>query len=143
VLSLEALASLIGGVLLAALIAYAVLGGADFGGGVWTLVARGPRAGEQQAAIAAAMGPVWEANHVWLIFVIVLIFTAYPAAFAVLSVALFWPFHLVLAASCCAAPRSSSEPTGTRRPGRRSAGGQCSEPPVRSRRSSSVCVSGP
>jgi cytochrome d ubiquinol oxidase subunit II len=43
------------------------------------------------------MGPVWEANHVWLIFVIVLLFTAFPAAFAVLSVAFFVPFHLVLA----------------------------------------------
>jgi cytochrome d ubiquinol oxidase subunit II len=42
------------------------------------------------------MGPVWEANHVWLIFLIVLLFTAYPAAFAAMSVALFWPFHLVL-----------------------------------------------
>jgi cytochrome d ubiquinol oxidase subunit II len=76
--------------------AYAVLAGADFGGGIWDLLARGERAGAQRAAIAAAMGPVWEANHVWLIFVIVLLFTAFPAAFAVLSVGLFWPFHLAL-----------------------------------------------
>ena len=55
-----------------ALIAYAVLGGADFGGGVWDLLARGPRAERERKAIANALGPVWEANNVWLIFVIVL-----------------------------------------------------------------------
>ncbi len=75
---------------------YGVLGGADFGGGVWDLFAGGPRRDEQRAAIAHAMGPVWEANHVWLIFVIVLVFTAFPPAFAVLSVGLFGVFHLVL-----------------------------------------------
>jgi cytochrome d ubiquinol oxidase subunit II len=42
------------------------------------------------------MGPVWEANHVWLIFVIVLIFTAFPVGFSRLSIDLFVPFHLVL-----------------------------------------------
>lgn len=95
-LSAEALALLAGGTAVGALLAYAVLGGADFGGGIWTLLAGGPRAREQREAIATAMGPVWEANHVWLIFLIVILFTAFPAAFAVLSVALFWPFHLVL-----------------------------------------------
>jgi cytochrome d ubiquinol oxidase subunit II len=83
-------------VALAGITAYAVLAGADFGGGIWDLLARGPRAGAQRAAIAAAMGPVWEANHVWLIFVIVILFTAFPTAFAILSVGLFWPFHLAL-----------------------------------------------
>src|SRR5262249_42692864 len=81
---------------LAGVILYGVLGGADFGGGVWDLFAGGPRRDEQRAAIARAMGPVWEANHVWLIFVIVLLFTAFPAAFAALSVGLFGLFHLVL-----------------------------------------------
>jgi cytochrome d ubiquinol oxidase subunit II len=79
-----------------ALIAYALLGGADFGGGIWDLFARGARRAEQRAAISHAMGPVWEANHVWLIFVIVILFTAFPPAYAALSVALFLPFHLVL-----------------------------------------------
>lgn len=79
-----------------ALIAYAVLGGADFGGGVWDLFATGPRRDAQRNAIAHAMGPVWEANHVWLIFVIVIIFSAFPRAYAALSIALFVPFHLVL-----------------------------------------------
>jgi hypothetical protein len=64
-------------------------------GGVWDLFAGGPRRDEQRAAIARAMGPAWEANHVWLIFVIVLLFTAFPAAFAALSVGLFGVFHFV------------------------------------------------
>ena len=86
----------VAGITLAAIVAYAVLGGADFGGGVWDFFARGPRRGEQREAIARAMGPVWEANHVWLIFVIVLLFTGFPRAFAALSIALYVPFHLVL-----------------------------------------------
>jgi cytochrome d ubiquinol oxidase subunit II len=90
------LADLAAGLALLALIAYAVLAGADFGGGIWDAFARGPRRGEQRDAIAHAMGPVWEANHVWLIFVVVLLFTCFPAAYAALSVALFTPFHLVL-----------------------------------------------
>lgn len=87
----------VGLVAVATLVAYAVLAGPDFGAGVWDLLARGSRASEQRAVIAAAMGPVWEANHVWLIFLIILLFTAYPTAFAALSVAFFVPFHLVLA----------------------------------------------
>lgn len=86
----------IAGVALLTVIAYAVLAGADFGGGVWDLFARGPRRAAQRDAIAYAMGPVWEANHVWLIFVIVILFTAFPSAFAALSIALFIPLHLVL-----------------------------------------------
>ncbi len=77
-------------------ILYGVLGGADFGGGIWDLFASGPRRLEQRQAIAKAMGPVWEANHVWLIFVIVVLFTAFPSAFAALSIGLFGIFHLVL-----------------------------------------------
>jgi cytochrome d ubiquinol oxidase subunit II len=88
--------TLVAGLGIVALVAYAVLGGADFGGGVWDLFASGPRHNEQRDAIARAMGPVWEANHVWLIFVIVIIFSAFPAAFEALSIALFVPFHLVL-----------------------------------------------
>lgn len=76
--------------------AYAILAGADFGGGVWDLLARGPRQEAQRRAIGVAMGPVWEANHVWLIFIIVVLFTAFPHAFAAMNVALFWSFHLVL-----------------------------------------------
>jgi cytochrome d ubiquinol oxidase subunit II len=79
-----------------AVIAYAVLGGADFGGGIWDLFASGPQAGRQRHWIDEAIGPVWEANHVWLIFLIVGLFTAFPLAFSVLSIALFVPFTLAL-----------------------------------------------
>jgi cytochrome d ubiquinol oxidase subunit II len=89
-------ADLAAGLTLVALIAYAVLAGADFGGGIWDALARGPRRDAQRDAIAHAMGPVWEANHVWLIFVVVLLFTCFPAAYAALSEGLFIPFHLVL-----------------------------------------------
>ncbi len=81
---------------LLAVIAYGVLAGADFGGGIWDMFASGPRREQQRAAIAKAMGPVWEANHVWLIFLIVIIFTAFPAAYAALSLGLFGLFHFVL-----------------------------------------------
>jgi cytochrome bd ubiquinol oxidase subunit II len=62
---------------------YAILGGADFGAGFWQLVAgRGEQAREIHDHAHNAMGPVWEANHVWLIFVLTVVWTAYPAAFA-------------------------------------------------------------
>ena len=72
----------LGAVILAALVIYALSGGADYGGGMWDLLARGPRASRQRAAIEHAIGPIWEANHVWLILVIVVLFTAFPPAFA-------------------------------------------------------------
>src|SRR5258706_4196884 len=78
------------------LIAYAVLGGADFGGGIWDFCAFGPQAERQRRLIGQALGPVWEANHVWLIFLIVGLFTAFPSAFSVLSTALIVPFTLAL-----------------------------------------------
>src|SRR2546422_5453579 len=78
------------------LIVYAVLGGADFGGGIWDFFAFGQEAQRQRRLIGEAMGPVWEANHVWLIFLIVGLFTAFPAAFGILSVALYLPFTIAL-----------------------------------------------
>jgi cytochrome d ubiquinol oxidase subunit II len=84
------------GVMIVALILYALLGGADFGGGVWDLLASGPRRAEQRALIERAIGPIWEANHVWLILVIVLLFSAFPPAFAAISVALHVPLTLFL-----------------------------------------------
>lgn len=78
-------------------VTYAVLGGADFGGGIWDALAFGPRREAQRAAIADAMGPVWEANHVWLIFMVVILFTAFPAAYAAVCTQLFVPLHFVLA----------------------------------------------
>jgi cytochrome d ubiquinol oxidase subunit II len=96
-MSHELLANLAALVALLGLMAYAVLGGADFGGGVWDLLATGPRRAAQRAAINRAMGPVWEANHVWLIFVLVTLFTSFPQGYSALSRALFVPFHLALA----------------------------------------------
>src|SRR6058998_3266154 len=61
------LADLVAGIVFVALNAYAVLGGADFGGGVWALLAGGLRKERQRDLIAHAIGPVWEANHLWLI----------------------------------------------------------------------------
>src|SRR3954454_4226958 len=83
-----------GALLLLGVVLYALLGGADFGGGIWDLLARGPRAKQQREAIAHAIGPVWEANHVWLIFVIVVVFTAFPPVYAALSSALYIPFTI-------------------------------------------------
>ena len=79
-----------------ALCLYFLLGGADFGGGVWDLLARGPRAAAQRRAVEVAIGPIWEANHVWLILVVVVLFTAFPPAFAAISVALHVPLTLFL-----------------------------------------------
>ncbi len=90
------LETIIAGVMVASLILYALLGGADYGGGVWDLFAFGRRAPEQRALIAKAIGPVWEANHVWLILVIVILFTAFPPAFAAISTALHIPLTLLL-----------------------------------------------
>jgi cytochrome d ubiquinol oxidase subunit II len=87
---------IIAGVMVGALIIYALLGGADYGGGVWDLFAFGRRAREQRALVAEAIGPVWEANHVWLILVIVVLFTAFPPAFAAISTALHIPLTLLL-----------------------------------------------
>jgi cytochrome d ubiquinol oxidase subunit II len=75
---------------------YVLLGGADFGGGVWDLVATGDRKERQRELISEAIAPVWEANHVWLIFVLTGLVAAFPTVFADLSIALYVPFSLVL-----------------------------------------------
>lgn len=90
------LETIIAGVMVGSLVLYALLGGADYGGGVWDLFAFGRRAREQRALIADAIGPVWEANHVWLILVIVILFTAFPPAFATIATALHIPITLLL-----------------------------------------------
>jgi cytochrome d ubiquinol oxidase subunit II len=96
---------------------YVLLGGADFGGGVWDLVASGARADDQRRLIAAAIGPVWEANHVWLIFVLTGLLSAFPSVFADLSVALYLPFSLALVGivlrGSAFAFRSHGEPEST------------------------------
>jgi cytochrome d ubiquinol oxidase subunit II len=83
-------------VALAAIALYGIFGGADFGGGVWDLLASGPRRQAQRDAITNAIGPVWESNHVWLIFVIVTLFTCFPPAFAAVCANLNAPLTLAL-----------------------------------------------
>ena len=78
---------------LAGLVAYAVLAGADFGAGFWMLFA-GRRAHEVREHAHRAMAPVWEANHVWLIFVLVVFWTAYPTAFGSIASTLTVPLFL-------------------------------------------------
>jgi cytochrome d ubiquinol oxidase subunit II len=85
-----------GGVILVSLIIYVLLGGADYGAGVWSLLASGPRKSEQRELVDDAIGPIWEANHVWLILVIVVLFTAFPPAFAVVTTRLHIPLTIML-----------------------------------------------
>lgn len=74
---------------------YVVFGGADFGAGFWDLEAgRGPAGERSRGLIAAAIGPVWEANHTWLIFDLVILWTAFPRAFAAIMTSLFVPLGL-------------------------------------------------
>ena len=82
-------------VLLLAVVAYAVFGGADFGAGFWDLIAGGPERGERpRDAIEHSIGPVWEANHVWLIFIFVILWTSFPEAYASITLTLFVPLAI-------------------------------------------------
>jgi len=82
-------------VLLVALAAYAVFGGADFGAGFWDLTAGGPdRGARPRELIERSIGPVWEANHVWLIFVFVVTWTAFSEAYASIMLTLFVPLTI-------------------------------------------------
>ncbi|MGE5409118.1 MAG: cytochrome d ubiquinol oxidase subunit II [Syntrophothermus sp.] len=74
---------------------YALFGGADFGGGLWDLLAGGPERGERpRALIQRSLTPVWEANHVWLIFCLVVLWTAFPPAFYAVMTTLYVPLAL-------------------------------------------------
>jgi cytochrome d ubiquinol oxidase subunit II len=89
------LPDLAAGLIIVGLTAYVVLGGADFGAGFWDLTAGGARRGARvRGMIKLAMGPVWEANHVWLIFVLVTFWTAFPVAFGSVTSTLYVPLFL-------------------------------------------------
>ncbi|TLF54241.1 cytochrome d ubiquinol oxidase subunit II [Nocardia cyriacigeorgica] len=76
---------------------YALFAGADFGSGFWDLTAGGPTRGARlRVLIDHSIGPVWEANHVWLIYILVFLWTAYPTAFAAIMTTLFIPMSLAL-----------------------------------------------
>ncbi|MFD7438377.1 cytochrome d ubiquinol oxidase subunit II [Streptomyces sp. NPDC059861] len=78
------------------LTAYVLFGGADFGAGVWDLLAGGAERGrDQRDLVEHSIGPVWEANHVWLIFVIVLTWTGIPSVFAAIASTLYIPLTAV------------------------------------------------
>jgi cytochrome bd ubiquinol oxidase subunit II len=85
------LADLAAVVIAIGLTAYVVLGGADFGTGIWDVTASGH---EMRARIKRSMGPVWEANHVWLIFVLVMLWTAFPRAFGSITSTLALPLFV-------------------------------------------------
>jgi len=75
---------------------YALLAGADFGAGIWDLLAGGAQRGaKQRSLIEHSIGPVWEANHVWLIFVLVIMWTAFPPLFAAIASTLYIPLTFV------------------------------------------------
>lgn len=82
-------------ILMLGITAYALFGGADFGAGFWDLTAGGAERGaEPRAVISHSIGPVWEANHVWLIFCLVVLWTAFSEAFASIMLTLFVPLSI-------------------------------------------------
>jgi cytochrome d ubiquinol oxidase subunit II len=89
------IADAVGSILFVSLTLYAVLAGADFGGGFWDLVAGGERRGRApRHLIDESITPVWEANHVWLIFILVIFWTSFPTAFAAVMTAAATPLWL-------------------------------------------------
>jgi cytochrome d ubiquinol oxidase subunit II len=114
------LAEVVLGVMFVGLIAYGLFGGADFGAGIWDLLAGGTRRGARQRdLIEHSIAPVWEANHVWLIFVLVVLWTAFPGAFAAVVTTLYIPLTLaafgMIARGAAFAFRKSISTLGMRR----------------------------
>jgi len=84
-----------GVILWTGVVCYSVFAGADFGAGFWDLTAGGADRGRRpRALIDAAVGPVWEANHVWLIFCLVVLWTAFPEGFAAIMTTLAVPLAI-------------------------------------------------
>ena len=88
--------AILAGIMLISLVVYSLSGGADYGAGFWDLFSFGPNREGQRNLIAQAIQPVWETNHVWLILLIVLMFSGFPAAFSAISVKFAVPLYLVL-----------------------------------------------
>ena len=93
---MESLELVLGAALVGALTCYLLTGGADFGAGMWSLFAFGRDAQKQRALIDQAIGPIWEANHVWLIVAVTILFTAFPSAYALIATGLHIPLTLML-----------------------------------------------
>jgi cytochrome d ubiquinol oxidase subunit II len=83
-------------ILWVALIVYATFGGADFGAGLWDLFTPGAQSDRRRELVNQAIGPVWEANHVWLVFLVVGLFSAFPKAFSTLCIVLIYPLIFAL-----------------------------------------------
>jgi cytochrome bd ubiquinol oxidase subunit II len=114
------LAEVVLSVMFVGLIAYGLFGGADFGAGIWDLLAGGTRRGARQRdLIEHSIAPVWEANHVWLIFVLVVLWTAFSGAFAAVVSTLYIPLTLaafgMIARGAAFAFRKSVTTLGMRR----------------------------
>jgi cytochrome d ubiquinol oxidase subunit II len=91
------IAATVGAILLAAITAYAIFGGADFGGGLWDLLAGGDVRGRApRRLIEESIAPVWEANHVWLVFALVIFWTGFPVAFSAVMNTATVPLWLAL-----------------------------------------------
>jgi len=89
------MAQVVVGIVWVGVVAYAVLAGADFGSGTWDLLAGGADHGAAvRHRIDRSLGPVWEANHVWLVFVLVYLWTAFPSAFAAVATTVYVPLLL-------------------------------------------------
>jgi len=87
---------LVAGCLALALLLFALAGGADFGGGMWSFVARGEGAEEEMQLIDRAIGPIWEANELWIVVAIVILWSGFPSVFSTLGISLFVPLIFVL-----------------------------------------------
>jgi cytochrome bd ubiquinol oxidase subunit II len=106
-------------VLVVGVTAYAVFGGADFGAGFWSLVAgRGSRGARARELVDWAIGPVWEANHVWLIFVLVILWTGFSSAFEAIFSTLFIPLSLAVLGIVLRGAGFAFHKTARRLPGR-------------------------
>lgn len=92
------LAIVVAAAMFVGVVTYALFGGADFGSGFYDLTAGDPERGaETRLLVDRSIGPVWEANHVWLIYILVMWWTAFPATFAAATTTLFIPLMLALA----------------------------------------------
>ncbi len=87
--------NVVGVILMVGITAYACFGGADFGAGFWDLTAGGTEQGARpRTLIAHSIGPVWEANHVWLVFILVVLWTSFPETFSSIMLTLFVPLSI-------------------------------------------------
>jgi len=93
---MDTLEFVLGAALVGALTFYLLTGGADFGAGIWSFSAFGRNGRKQRALIDQAIGPIWEANHVWLIVAVTVLFTAFPRAYALITTGLHIPLSLML-----------------------------------------------